>query len=128
VFINNICHAVAHSKYLLLADDMKIYQAVKSSQDCSLLQSDVNSMKGWCIANYMKLKMSKTRVISFSRKTKVLIYDYKICRSSITWTDSINDLGVFIYAKLYFHDRVNYIFSHCSITFIFSFLECMLGL
>jgi hypothetical protein len=48
----------------------------------------------------MKLNMSKTRVISFSRKTNTLIYDYKLCQSSITRADSVKDLGVFIDHKL----------------------------
>jgi hypothetical protein len=80
----------------------------------------------------MKLNISKTKVISFSRKTNVLIYDYKLCQSSITWTDSIKDMGVFTDAKLHFQDHVNYIFSHCAkllglvrnITFNFSYIEC----
>jgi hypothetical protein len=84
----------------------------------------------------MKLNISKTNVIYFSRKTNVLIYDYKLCQSSVTWTNSIKDLGVFIDAKLHFHGHVNYIFPHCiklfglvlSITFNFSSLECMLRL
>jgi hypothetical protein len=84
----------------------------------------------------MKLNISKTKVISFSRKTNVPIYDYKLCQSPITRTDSIKDLGVFIDVKLHFHDHVNYVFSRCikllglarSITFNFSSLECMLRL
>jgi hypothetical protein len=84
----------------------------------------------------MKLNISKTKVISFSRKTNVLIYEYKLCHSSINRTDSMKDLGVFIDAKLHFHDHINYIFSQCirllglvrNITFNFSSLECMLTL
>jgi hypothetical protein len=84
----------------------------------------------------MKPNISKTKVISFSRKTNKLIYDYNLCQSSINRTNSIKDLGVFIDAKLHFHDHVNYIFSHCikllglvhNITFNFSSLECMLTL
>jgi hypothetical protein len=80
----------------------------------------------------MKLNISKTKVISLPRKTKVLNYDYKLCQSPITQTDFIKDLGVFIDAKLHFYDHVNYIFSPCikllgvvcSITFNFSSLEC----
>jgi hypothetical protein len=78
----------------------------------------------------MKLSISKTNIIS-SRKTNALIYDYKLCQCSITRTHSINDLGVFIDAKLHFHDHVNYILSHCikllglvrSIIFNFSPLD-----
>jgi hypothetical protein len=86
----------AHSKYLLFADDIKIFRAVDSAQDCYLLQSDINSVQGWCTANCMKLNIGKTRVISFSRKTNALIYDHKLCQSSITRSHSIKDLGVFL--------------------------------
>jgi hypothetical protein len=34
VFINDIRDAVAHSKYLLFADDIKIFRVVDSLQDC----------------------------------------------------------------------------------------------
>jgi hypothetical protein len=136
VITNDICDVIAHSKYLFFADKVKIYRAVKSPQDCDLLQTDINSIQGWCIANCMKLNISKTKVISFSRKTNILIYDYNLCQSSINRTDSIEDLGIFIDAKLHFHDHINYIFSHCiklldlvsNITLNFSSLECMLTL
>ncbi|PNF20040.1 hypothetical protein B7P43_G05817 [Cryptotermes secundus] len=136
VFINDMCDAVAHSKCLLFADDIKIYRAISSPHDCYLLQSDVNSIQGWCIANCMKLNISKTKVISFTRKTNLLIYDYKLFQTSIARTDSVKDLGVFIDAKLYFHDQVNYIFSQCAkllglvrnITYNFSSLDCMFSL
>jgi hypothetical protein len=63
VFINDIGDAAAHFKYLLFDDDIKIYRAVASPQDCTLPQSDINSLQGWCIANCMKLNISKTKVI-----------------------------------------------------------------
>jgi hypothetical protein len=77
--------------------------------------------------------VSKTRVVSFSRKTNTLIYNYKLCQSSITRTDSIKDLGVFIDSKLRFHNHVDYIFSQCikllglvrTLTFSFSSLDCL---
>jgi hypothetical protein len=81
----------------------------------------------------MKLNISWTRVLSFSRKTNTLIYDYKLCQSSITRTDSINDLGVFIDSKLRGHNHVDYIFAQCikllghvhTLTFSFSSLDCL---
>jgi hypothetical protein len=123
-------------KYLLFEDDINIYRSVTSPQDCNLLQSDINSVQSWCIANCMKLNISKTKVISFSWKTNPLVYDYKLCQSSITRTDCIKDLGVLIDNKLHFHEHINHIFSQCikhlglirTITFNFSSLECMLRL
>jgi hypothetical protein len=136
VFINDIGDAAAHSKYLLFADNIEIYSAVGSPQDCTLLQSDINCIQGWCTANCMKRNISKTKVISSIMKTKVLVYDYKLCHSTITRADSIKDREVFIDAMLHFHDHVNFVLSQCiklfgifhSITFNFSSLECLLRL
>jgi hypothetical protein len=81
----------------------------------------------------MKLNISQTKIITFSRKTNTLIYDYKLCQSSLTRTDYIKDLEIFLDSKLQFHDHVNHVFSPCikllglvrSITFTFSSLDCM---
>jgi hypothetical protein len=71
--------------------------------------------------------------ISFSRKIKIPIYVQKLLQSSITRTDSIKDLGIFLDYKIHFHNRVNckYIVSQCiklwgpvcSFKFSISFLE-----
>jgi hypothetical protein len=100
---------------------------------CSL---DIYSVQGWCIANCMKLNINRTKVITFSRKINVLIYEYKRCHSSISRSYSIKDMGVVIDAGLHFHGHTNYIFSQCvkllgivhGITFNFSSLECLLRL
>jgi hypothetical protein len=96
IFINDICNIIKYSQYLLFADDIKIFQPIKSPYDCSLLESDIDSVQSWCTANFMKLNISKTRVISFSRKINTLLFHYKLCNSSITRTDSIKDLGVYL--------------------------------
>jgi hypothetical protein len=56
IYINDLYDAIKHFRYLLFADDIKTYRAVSSLEDCNLLQSDIDSMCGWCAANYMKLK------------------------------------------------------------------------
>jgi hypothetical protein len=99
-------------KYLFFADAIKIYGAINCPQDCNLLQFDINSVQGWCIANSVKLNISKTKVISFSIETNVVI-DYKLCEYPIMRTDTIKVLRAFIKAELHFHDHVSYIFSHC---------------
>jgi hypothetical protein len=40
--------------------------AIKCLYNCNLLPSDVNSLQDWCIANYIKLSISKAKIISFS--------------------------------------------------------------
>ncbi|PNF27531.1 hypothetical protein B7P43_G02896 [Cryptotermes secundus] len=81
----------------------------------------------------MKLNIAKTRVVSYTRKTNFLSYEYQLCHAIITRTSSIKDLGVFFDSKLHFHTHVNYIFSECiqilglirSIIYRFSSLECL---
>jgi hypothetical protein len=90
----------------------------------------------WCAANSMRLNINKTRVMSYSRKTNVLSYEYQLCHTAIARTSSIKDLGVFIDSKLYFHNHVDSIFSECikllglirSITFRFASLDCLYAL
>jgi hypothetical protein len=63
-----------------------------------------------------------------------LIYEYKIFQSTMTRANSVKYLGIFLDSKLYFYNHVNFIFSRCvkllglvrSVTFNFSYLECML--
>jgi hypothetical protein len=73
VYINNLCDSIKHSRYLLFADDIKIYRALTSPEDCNLLQSDMDSIRSWCAENYMKLNVDNIKVITFSRKTNNLI-------------------------------------------------------
>jgi hypothetical protein len=67
MLINDLYDAATHSKYVIFADDIKIYRAIKFPEDCNLLHSDINSIQGWCTATYMKLNTSKTKIISFFR-------------------------------------------------------------
>jgi hypothetical protein len=111
IFINYLFGVVKYSNCLLFADDIKIFREVKSPPDSLLLHTDINCVLGWCISNFMKLNINKTRVISFSRKTNLLLFDYKLCESLITRTECIKHLGVQIDSKLHFHNHVDYIFS-----------------
>jgi hypothetical protein len=62
----------------------------------------------------MNLNISKTRAITFSRKTNALLLKYKLGDYYIKRTDCIKGLGVFIDSKLYFQSHVDYIFSQST--------------
>jgi hypothetical protein len=111
-FINDLCNVISHSSCLLFADDLKVCRAIKSPNDCFLLQSDIERVHEWCSANLIKPNLSKIRVISFSRKTTVLNYQYRLGNSPILRTDCIKDLGVHIDSKLHFHQHVDFLCSH----------------
>jgi hypothetical protein len=101
--------------------------------DCSLLQMDIETMRNWCTANYVKFNVGKTKTIYFTRKTNIIAFKCKHCESRINRTDTIKDLGVFLDSKLYFNQHVDYIFSQASklcliraITFSFSSVDSLL--
>jgi hypothetical protein len=110
IFINDICAKIHWSNFLSFADDLKLYHAIKSAEDCKYLQADIHSVKKWCLENCMKLNTQKTYTISFTRKTNSIHFDYPLCNTVITHTDCVKDLEVWLENKLYFH-YVKYIFS-----------------
>jgi hypothetical protein len=71
---------ILNSRYLLSADDLKMYRTVTNVDDCKLLQHDINSVNNWCLANGIKINIGKTTIISFRRKTNsiILIINYVI--------------------------------------------------
>jgi hypothetical protein len=110
IFINDLCDVINHSNCLLFADDLKAYRAINSPSDCLLLQSDIACVHAWCSANFMKPNFSNIGVISFTKKTNVSNYQYRLGTSFILRTDCIKDLGVYVDRKLYFHQHVDFAF------------------
>jgi hypothetical protein len=86
-----------------------------------------------CTAKYMKFCVHKTQVIAFSKKTSNLSCCYQVFQPTITRTDTIKDMGMFLASKLCLHNHISFIFSHCikllglvrSVTSNFSSLECI---
>jgi hypothetical protein len=111
LFINDICDSVHNSQSLLFADDLKSYHSISDVDDCKLLQHDIDSLQNWCLDNGTKLNLSKTTVISFTRKTNSIYFNYKLCNNLVARSQCVKDLGVLLHCKLYFHQHINYVFS-----------------
>jgi hypothetical protein len=85
IFINDICNSIHDSRSLLFADaGLKIYHTIINVDDCKLLQHDINSVHNWCLVNGMKINLGKTTIISFSRKTNSIYFNYKLCGNMVT--------------------------------------------
>jgi hypothetical protein len=84
MFINDICNSIHNSRYLLFADDLKIYRTIISVDDCKLLQHDIISVRYWCLVNGMKINLGKTTIISFIRKTNSIYFNYKLHNNLVT--------------------------------------------
>jgi hypothetical protein len=101
-----------------------------------LLQHDINSVHNWCLANGMEINIGKTAIISFSRKSNSILFNYKLCNNLVTRSQCVKYIGVMLDCKLYFHQHVDYILSQGLkmlgliryITSSFSTLESLLVL
>jgi len=70
-----------------------MFSAIRLAKDYNPLQSDINLIKGCYAANLIKLSVSRTRLVTFTRKTEFLYHVYKIRHSCLTGTHTIRDLG-----------------------------------
>ena len=81
---------------------MKICRSVSSANDCTLLQSEIDSIRGWFAANCVKLNTDKIQVIAYTRKTTSINYICKLCGKCLIGTDYIKDLAVVLDSELFF--------------------------
>lgn len=86
---------------------MKIYTAIKCSDDCNKLQIALNKINNWCTSNSLPLNPSKCNVMSFSLKHNVIKYDYSIDEVSLHRPNTIRDLGVIFDSNLSFTHHIN---------------------
>jgi hypothetical protein len=115
------------------ADDIKIFRVIKSAKESKLLQSDIDCVQKWCYENYMKINTLKTNIISFTRITNSIHFNYYVDNLLIVRTDCVKDLGVMLDSKLHFHRHIVYLYSRAlkllglisSITYNFSSLDCL---
>lgn len=107
IFINDVGKCINNSKFLMFADDLKIYRIVNSSEDAALLQSDLCNLVLWCRANGMSLNPSKCHVVRFSRKKNVPYRVYHINQEPLNEVSHTRDLGVILDSKLRFNLHID---------------------
>ena len=105
LFINDINNYITHSKFLLYADDLKLYSRINSPLDCSKLQIDLNSLQRWCVINGMNLNISKCCCLSFT-KSSARDYNYLKNDTVLVSPTSVKDLCVLMDNKLTFGTHV----------------------
>jgi hypothetical protein len=123
LFINDIVE-IFSLNVLLFADDVKLYSTIRDISDCMRLQSNVDVLYGWCRSNGLPLNRDKCYILSFSRKTKPLMFDYRIGNASLTRCFTFKDLGVTFDAQFTFNEHVDIIVASSVKTLGFIFRSC----
>jgi hypothetical protein len=77
ISINNLCELISHS-FFFSYDDLKVFRVIKLPRDCLLFAIRCWVYTGWCLTNFMKLNLIKTRYF-FTMKTNIVSYQYTLC-------------------------------------------------
>lgn len=109
ISINDVTSILKHAQIKIFADDIKILTRIESVSDCLALQTDLFKLGDWCDLNGLSLNIEKCSIVSFSRKTNILHYDYSLNGLSLSRRTVIKDLGVYFDHRLTFKDHYIYI-------------------
>jgi hypothetical protein len=102
LYINDIKTCFRHSRFLVYADDIKIFAEVASERDAMNMQTDLNRLHLYCSANELYINVSKCCSISFTRSRSPLNFDYSIDQQFLKRCSLVKDLGVTLDAKMTF--------------------------
>lgn len=67
LFINDISFYFVYVKFVMHADNLKIYSAITSLTYCYTLKTDLNRFRTYLKKNYMTLNLSNSSYITFTR-------------------------------------------------------------
>ena len=111
IFINDIANNV-DSKIRLFADDCLLYKKIATTEDCNLLQKDLDTLVEWSKTWGMAFNVKKCNVLSITNKTKNrVVNEYQMENQPIKTIDSTPYLGVIINKKLQWSEHIDKITS-----------------
>ena len=92
--------------HAIFADDTKFGRVISSDEDAQALQNQINIFSQWCIDNGMSLNASKCCNMTFSRKSRIINWEYSVNGSTMKRVSEIRDLGVILDPKLEYNSHI----------------------
>lgn len=106
-YLYDIYKFIQNSKYLMYADDTKIFLNINNPTDCQKLQTDLDSLYNYYNLNRINVNTSKCAHITFSRNKKLIEFSYNIGGKVLEKVDIVNDLGVSLDNKLTYRQHID---------------------
>ena len=107
IYINDIVDGLKCHDYLF-ADDMKIYNYIRSDTDASVLQTDLDQITKWTDKWLLQLSISKCKLMHLGRKD--IVYSYHLNsndkQQQLERSHAERDLGIIVDDKLKFVDHI----------------------
>ena len=92
-YINDLPDEVISSTIRLFADDCILYRRIKTQQDSTLLQHDLNSIAQWELIWQMKFNIDKCYTMQVGRTRHKILNTYTLHDHPLPITDSAKYLG-----------------------------------
>ena len=102
---------LVHGKIILFADDIKLWACVQNTQDCALLQRDLDALHEWSVANKIPFNGKKCKMLNIG---KPIHFNYMLGQHQLTWTTEEKDLGVWISGSLKSSVQCNAVYKNTS--------------
>ena len=109
IYINDLAIGLSPgTKCRLFADDCLLYREIRSFNDVSILQSDLDTLQNWERAWLMEFNPSKCWVMNVNPSRKVdHTYHYNIHGIDLVEVNTLKYLGVHLSDDLKFHKHIN---------------------
>ena len=105
-YINDITSGIS-SAIKLYADDVLIYRVVNCTDDCKMLQRDLDTLQTWAHKWNMSFNSAKCEFLQVSNKQSILSFPYTIQNTSIREVTQAKYLGVTLNNKLTWSNHIS---------------------
>ena len=109
----------AKSQTRLFADDCLMYRKVSTTDDCKLLQEDLDNLIKWEQQWQMQFNPDKCEVLTITKKRNPLHHNYSIHSHSLQYVDSAKYLGLNISKNLCWNTHVDAVTKKANNTLAF---------
>ncbi len=97
LYINDLPLSTRNSSTRLFADDSLLYKAVKTPDDCRLLQHDLDALQQWERTWQMHFCPDKCKVLSFTRSHNPIHHIYILHDTQLEPVQTYKYILVFIF-------------------------------
>lgn len=113
VFINDLT-AKINCSFKMYADDLKLYMRIKTADDATFFQYEIDKVFSWCCQNKMILNIDKCSHIKFSKKRNPLTCTYNLNETPLKEVSNIKDLGVTVDSSFNFRSHIDNVVKKAS--------------
>ena len=94
---------ILQSRFLISAEDLKVWRGVNSTHDTAALQDDLNLLPRW--AEFSALLINTAKSVALAIRHCHTSATYSLCGCSIPLAKAANDLGILVRSGLKSHDH-----------------------